>query len=258
MRLSLLGTGAAGGVPLYGCQCRACQRAREDSRYQRRPCSALLAVGGKRYLLDAGLMDLDRRFPAQTLDGIFLTHFHPDHVQGLFHLRWGIGDQLPVYCPPDQAGCADLYKNPGILTFRAMQPLVSQELGPLTVTPLPLIHSKLTFGYLFEAGQKRLAYLTDTKGLSQEVLKILRAGFIDLVVLDACTSPNLSHTNHNSIAEALTLVEMIKPGKTILTHISHELDSWLLEQQPLMPGTVKIAQDGAAINLGGRGDIRYC
>lgn len=254
MRLTLLGTGAAGGVPLYGCQCRACHRARKYSRYQRRPCSALLVVGDKRYLLDAGLMDLERRFPVQTLDGIFLTHFHPDHVQGLFHLRWGTGDHIPVYCPPDQEGCADLYKNPGILKFRAMQPFVSKDMGIFRVTPLPLIHSKLTFGYLFESGQKRVAYLTDTKGLSQEVLKILHAGSTDLVALDACTSPNLPHTNHNSIDEALTLVEMIKPGKTILTHIGHELDSWLLEQNKPLPDHVQIGRDGLVIEMNESGD----
>lgn len=254
MRLTLLGTGAAGGVPLYGCHCSVCQRAQDYPRYQRGPCSALLEVGDKRYLLDAGLMDLDRRFPAQTLDGIFLTHFHPDHVQGLFHLRWGIGDQIPVCCPPDQDGCADLYKNPGILAFRAMQPFVKEDRGSFCVTPLPLIHSKLTFGYLFESGQKRVAYLTDTKGVSQEVLKILHAGSTDLVVLDACTSPHLPHTNHNSIDEALTLVEMIKPGKTILTHIGHELDSWLLEQNEPLPDHIQIGRDGLVIEMNESGD----
>ncbi|MDF1579815.1 MAG: phosphonate metabolism protein PhnP [Desulfuromonadales bacterium] len=254
MRLTLLGTGAAECVPRYGCHCYVCQRARDYPRYQRRPCSALLEAGDKRYLLDAGLMDLDRRFPVKTLDSIFLTHFHPDHVQGLFHLRWGIGDQISVYCPPDQDGCADLYKNPGILALRTMQPFVKEDIGTFCVTPLPLIHSKLTFGYLFESGQKRVAYLTDTKGLSQEVLKILHAGSIDLVVLDACTSPNLPHTNHNSIDEALTLVEMIKPGKTILTHIGHELDSWLLAQNEPLPDHVQIGRDGLVIEMNESGD----
>jgi len=243
MRLTLLGTGAAGGVPLYGCQCRACQRARDYPRYQRGPCSALLEVGHKHYLLDAGLMDLDRRFPAQTLDAIFLTHFHPDHVQGLFHLRWGTGGHIPVYCPPDQEGCADLYKNPGILKFRAMQPFVREDMGNFYITPLPLIHSKLTFGYLFESGHKRIAYLTDTKGLSREVLNCLHAGFIDLVVLDACTPPCVEHANHNSIKEAIALVDEITPRKAILTHINHDLDRWLLEKQPPIPQNVLIAED---------------
>ena len=250
MRLTLLGTGAAGGVPLYGCQCSACQRARDYPHYQRRPGSALLEVGDKRYLLDAGLMDLDQRFPVPTLDGIFLTHFHPDHVQGLFHLRWGTGAKIPVFCPPDQQGCADLYKNPGILKFRAMQPFVSKDMGVFRVTPLPLIHSKLTFGYLFESNHKRIAYLTDTKGLSPAVMSFLCAGSIDLVVLDACTPPCVEHTNHNSIKEAIALVEKITPRKAILTHINHDLDRWLLEKQPAIPQNVLVAEDDMPCCLG--------
>ncbi len=188
-------------------------------------------------------MDLDQRFPVQTLDGIFLTHFHPDHVQGLFHLRWGTGDHIPVYCPPDQDGCADLYKNPGILAFRAMQPFVKEDMGNFCVTPLPLIHSKLTFGYLFESVHKRIAYLTDTKSLSQEVLNILHTGSLDLVVLDACTPPSVEHANHNSIDEAIALVEKISPRKAFLTHISHDLDRWLLEKKPALPQNALIAED---------------
>ncbi|HET19548.1 MAG TPA: phosphonate metabolism protein PhnP, partial [Chromatiales bacterium] len=45
MKLTLLGSGAVGGVPLYGCDCPACVRARAMSDYIRRPASALLEAG---------------------------------------------------------------------------------------------------------------------------------------------------------------------------------------------------------------------
>ena len=90
MRINFLGTGAAGGVPLFGCTCVACERARLDPVFVRRPCSALIESGNTRILLDAGLTDLHERFNPGELDAIVLTHFHPDHVQGLFHLRWGV------------------------------------------------------------------------------------------------------------------------------------------------------------------------
>jgi phosphoribosyl 1,2-cyclic phosphate phosphodiesterase len=247
VRLTLLGTGAAGGVPLYGCQCNACQRAKENPVYRRRPSSALLEVGEKRYLLDAGLMDLDTQFPPQSLDGIFLTHFHPDHIQGLFHLRWGIGAKIPIYCPPDPEGCADLYRNPGLLDFRFMQPFTCQNVGTLNITPLPLIHSKLTFGYLFESLNSRIAYLVDTKDLTLGVKELLCATSIDLLILDACTPPNQSHTNHNSIDEALALVIKLRPEKSILTHIGHDLDCWLLQNQSVIPDAVHVGSDGAMV-----------
>ncbi len=42
-----------------------------------------------------------------------------DHVQGLFPLRWGVGDKIPVYGPPDEQGCDDLFKHPGLLDFQS-------------------------------------------------------------------------------------------------------------------------------------------
>jgi len=82
VRVTFLGTGAAGGVPLFGCSCRACGRARLHKLRVRLPCSALVETADSRILLDAGLTDLHERFAPGDLDAIVLTHFHPDHVQG--------------------------------------------------------------------------------------------------------------------------------------------------------------------------------
>ena len=149
--MTFLGTGAAGGVPLYGCTCEACARARADPRHVRRPCSALIEHGESRVLIDAGLMDLHERFAPGSLSAIVLTHFHPDHVQGLFHLRWGRAAPIAVYAPPDAEGCADLYKHPGLLDFRRLAKFESQRIGGLSFTPVPLVHSKPTFGFAIES-----------------------------------------------------------------------------------------------------------
>lgn len=86
-----------------------------------------------------------------------------DHVQGLFHLRWGCGNSIPVYGPADEQGCDDLFKHPGILDFQPpLTPFVSVTLGGLRITPLPLNHSKITHGYLIQSADGALAYLTDT------------------------------------------------------------------------------------------------
>ncbi len=249
MKLTLLGTGDATGVPMYGCDCPLCTRAQTDRSYRRTPCSALLEVNGKRYLIDGGQTDLAERFPHGSLDGIFLTHFHPDHVQGLFHLRWGIGQSIPVYCPPDSEGCGDLYKNPGRLQFKTQMKFQTFILGDLSVTPLPMIHSKPTHGYLFSHQDHHLAYLTDTKGLPPKVMGCLQSIRVNTLVIDTTAKPGVDNRNHNNLGESLLLAEQLKAEKTVLTHIGHDLAVWLETSGHALPESVTASWDMQKIGL---------
>lgn len=266
-QLTLLGTGDAAGFPLYGCDCQYCVAARESRQLagypafatqRRRPCSALLQVGDRRYLIDAGLMDIAERFPAGSLDGILLTHFHADHVQGLFHLRWGRGSSIPVYCPPDPEGCADLFKHPGILNFTPI------ELGcpvPLAIpdgeiTPIKLEHSKLTYGYVMIVDGVSIAYLTDTKGLSDDSEQCLRESLsrqglvaVDHLIIDT-SAPDSSKAsrNHNTLSEAIDIHHRLAAQQTTLTHIGHDLHTELATGKPL-PERVQVGYDGLVVRL---------
>jgi phosphoribosyl 1,2-cyclic phosphate phosphodiesterase len=248
MRLTLLGTGAAGGVPLYGCECPACTRARAQREYRRAPCCALIESGGQRLLIDAGLMDLEERFPAGMLTGVLLTHYHPDHVQGLFHLRWGVSEPIDVYGPPDSEGCADLYKNPGLLRFHRLSKFAPLQLGDLAATPVPLIHSKPTFGYCLEHRRRRIAYLTDTCGLPPATREFLAGWRPQTVVLD-CTYPPRAEPvrNHNDLTRALAIHKEIGEPELVLTHISHAFDTWLVANPGALPGTLTVARDGMTV-----------
>ena len=244
MRLILLGTGNAGGIPTYGCDCELCNKARKNPELRRGPACALIELGEQRYLLDAGLMDIAERFPAGLLDGILLTHFHPDHVQGLFHLRWGKAKSLPVYCPPDSEGCADLFKHPGMLTFLPQKKFQPLQLATTQVTPLPLIHSKPTFGYLFRDANHSIAYLTDTKGLPEKTLQLLKTSKLDLLVIDTSFPPGSEKSGHNNLDETLMIHRQLQPRRTLLTHISHELEEWLHQPGNHLPESVIPAHDG--------------
>ncbi len=251
MRVTFLGTGAAGGVPLHGCTCPACVRARGDSTYLRRPCCALVETATTRILLDAGLMDLHERIAQASLDAIVLTHYHPDHVQGLFHLRWGVGAKIPVWGPPDSEGCADLYRNPGLLAFQTASKFTALSIGDLKLTPLPLIHSKPTLGYAIEGpcGQ-RFAYLTDTIGLPPKSIDYISAWGDFEMALDCSFPPRTDPRNHNDWNMAQTCIEQVKPTRTWLTHVGHHLDAWLLTESPSVPANTLIAHDGLVIEIG--------
>lgn len=248
MQLTFLGTGGAQQVPVFGCDCAVCEQARKDPAFRRQPCSAKLEYQGEVTLIDAGLPELARQFTAGEIQRFWVTHYHMDHVQGLFPLRWGVGNAIPVYGPPDENGCDDLYKHPGILDFQPpFQPFVTRQFGNLQLTPLPLNHSKITFGYLIKTEHATLAYLTDTAGLPLATAKYLEEIELDAMVLD-CNHPprEIPDKNHNDIHQALAIHEQLKPGKTYLTHISHKLDLWL-QSNPL-PENVFAARDGQTLS----------
>ena len=253
LRLTLLGTGAAGGVPLYGCHCTACEAASNNSNKERKPCSAMVEWGEahnkKRLLIDAGIMDIHKRFPASCYIGFLLTHFHVDHVQGLFHLRWGNGPKIPVWSPNDPIGCADLLKHSGCLDFRSnLSHAVSFYIEGLKITPLMMEHSRPTFGYLFEFEGHRVAYLTDTDGLPTKTAQHLAlVEQLDALILDCSFPPSTERGNHSDIDTALEVYERLKPKQFVITHISHELDCWLEEHS--LPNEVTIGRDGLSLSL---------
>ena len=251
MRLKFIGTGNAAGMPAFGCDCNACIRAQTIIEHRRGPCSAALKFDDETILLDAGNPLLGERFPAGSFSRILLTHYHMDHVQGLFPIRWGVGKTIPIHGPADEQGCDDLFKHPGILdfsdTFTAFE---QRQFGRLTVIPLPLNHSKSCFGYAFEHRGARLAYLTDTAGLPEKTEQFLQYWLPDVMILDCSMPPqHRKPKNHNDLSMAIEIHKTVMPRKTYLTHISHTLDNWLNNNIGFLPKTIIAASDGMVIDL---------
>ncbi len=252
IHLEFLGTGDCAGIPVYGCTCRICKESIDNTALRRNSSCALISSAGHKLLIDAGVSDIRHRFPPHSLDRIVLSHFHIDHVCGLFPMRWGCSETLiPVHSPHDPDGCADLLKHHGIFDFSdCLKPFVPRTFDDLDITPLPLNHSKPSLGYAISSGESRLAWLCDTGGLPAETLLFLKTWQPSVMVLD-CTFPPLTepHPNHNDITAALSLSSEIRPGRTYLTHISHHLDIWLLTGHAQLPTNVIPARDGLAITV---------
>ncbi len=242
--IKFLGTGNAAGVPVRGCSCTVCIKATANKDLRRESCCAVIEFGEQRILLDAGVFDLKYRFPENSLTAILLTHFHPDHVQGLFPFRWGGNDSIDTYAPNDKEGCGDLYKNPGVLNFYTLIAFDHFYIGEVLITPVPLTHSKITLGFCFEHRNVKVAYLTDTVGLPKKTEAFLRYWKPDVMVIDCAFPPQeIRPRNHNDINMVLKAYEEFKPKQMLLTHIGHKLDQWLNEYEQKLPEGISVVRD---------------
>jgi phosphoribosyl 1,2-cyclic phosphate phosphodiesterase len=114
-------------------------------------------------------------------------------------------------------------------------------LSNLEVIPISYLHGDLqVFGYRFN----NFAYLTDLKTISDiEISKLIN---LDVLVLNAIRiEPHFSHLN---LQEALILIDRIKPKKTYLTHISHNL-GFHKEVETKLPKDVFLSYDGLELLL---------
>ncbi|MFC0178595.1 phosphonate metabolism protein PhnP [Thorsellia kenyensis] len=251
MQITFLGTGGAAQIPVFGCHCDVCVKASAINTLRRKSASIIVSQNLKNLFIDAGLSDLHQRYRKDKIDAFLLTHYHMDHVQGLFSIRWGVGEKIPVFGPDDKDGCDDLFKHPGLLSFQEpLKAFETSDILGMQITPLPLNHSKPTLGYLLTSSQtgRRLAYLTDTSGLPPKTSEFLKHNRPHTLVIDCAYPPSdIEGRNHNTLTQVLAINKEIQSPQTYLTHISHELDLWINSHN--LPEGVMAAYDGLVINI---------
>lgn len=255
--LTFLGTGTSVGVPVIGCKCPVCTST--DPHNNRTRSSITLESGGIRILVDSGpdLREQALREDISSIDAIIYTHGHVDHVAGFDELRafcWGKDTPLPLYATDS---CLNVLKTMFAWAFHVdniyrgyvkpdPRPLEKgMNIGGISITPLPVDHGSVeTVGLLFKMpGGFRFAYLPDVKTIPDSTMEMLTD--LDLLVID--TLRDGPHASHLSLTEALSISEKLSPAKTLLTHMSHDLDHSTLAAS--LPPGVSPAFDGLRIPL---------
>jgi phosphoribosyl 1,2-cyclic phosphate phosphodiesterase len=215
--VNLLGTGGSEGTPNYLCTCPACQEAKWFAFARRKPTSVLVvSEGGTVVLIDVGF-DVTPHVDTR-IDAILLTHWHHDHIAGLFRLRWA-AERITLHAPRGSAN-GEILKAPKSLDLNLHEEPPSLKIGDLWVRAFPLNHSVQTFGYLLEDGRGTLAVVFDTKGIPNGSLELLREARPDVALIDATFPPGVYNGNHNNLDEAIELGEKFTE-LTVLTHVAH-------------------------------------
>ncbi|MBN1950661.1 MAG: MBL fold metallo-hydrolase [Bacteroidales bacterium] len=253
MKIRFLGTGTSQGIPVIACNCPVCKSS--DSRDKRLRSSIMVSYREKNYVIDTG-PDFRQQMLANEVDAlsaVLFTHEHKDHVAGLDDVRafnFKLKRPIDVYAEErvqdalrrEYAYIFSERPYPGIPEIR-MHTLKNQpvDIDGLRFIPIRVMHYRLpVLG--FRIGD--FAYLTDVKTIPEEELDKL-AG---LEVLVITTLRKEEHISHMNLEEALAAIDLLKPKKAYLTHLSHRFGLHATEEREL-PENVRIAYDGLSLTL---------
>jgi phosphoribosyl 1,2-cyclic phosphate phosphodiesterase len=160
----------------------------------------------------------------------FLTHFHGDHAYGLLRLRHSAED-IPCYHPKDDKGFADILKRPHGFKFCENRPFEILHIRGLEFTPIPLIHSRPTHGYMIKSPNKKIAYLTDCSALPDETLEFLQRHNPNAVFIDASYDTNYNEGKHLDFKKASDIIDRIGSSEGFLIHQSHYSLSYVINHK---------------------------
>jgi phosphoribosyl 1,2-cyclic phosphate phosphodiesterase len=252
MKLTFLGTGTSTGVPVIACSCRVCTS--KDPRNRRLRPSILLEWEGRKVLVDSST---DFRQQAlqhgiDRLDAVLYTHCHADHVMGLDDLRiynFRQRADLPVYGSPGTLedlrrtfwyAFSETQEGGGKpqLDLRAVEGPF--ELFGVRVEPVPLWHGSLSVSGYKIGG---FAYCTDCNRIPESSMRAL--SFLEVLVMDALRPT--PHPTHFSLSESLAVLADLRPRRSFLIHMGHDLDHEETERD--LPSWVRLAYDGLVLEI---------
>jgi phosphoribosyl 1,2-cyclic phosphate phosphodiesterase len=254
MKITFLGTGTSQGIPVIACTCKVCSS--EDLKDKRFRSSVLIEFDDQALVIDTG-PDFRSQMLAnkvQRLDAVLFTHEHKDHFAGLDDIRpFNFKQQasISVFASErvEQAIKREYHyifsekKYPGIPEIN----LNRIDLNPfficegLKIIPIEVKHYLMpVLGFRIN----NFTYITDAKTIElQEIEKIKGT---EVLVINALRIE--THPAHFNLDEALQFIDLIKPKKAFLTHISH-LFGTHSEIEKMLPENVFVSHDGLKIDV---------
>jgi phosphoribosyl 1,2-cyclic phosphate phosphodiesterase len=256
MKVTVLGCGGSGGVPMIGGYWGACNPANPKNR--RRRASVLVEAQGQAILIDCGpdLREQMNDAGVRNLDAVLLTHTHSDHVQGIDDLRklFLLNGGRPVGFYAAEKDMEIMQKRfaysfqPFAYEAAKVDPFVRHIIdGPFAVGEVEIVPFSQDHGHVnsttlgFRIGD--FAYTTDAKSLDENAFKVL-AG-VKVWVVDCIREA--AHPAHSHLDQTLGWIARVKPQKAYFTHMdaTFDYDAALAKS----PTGVWPAYDGLVIEL---------
>ena len=219
-------------------------------------CCAHIQYGNLSVLIDTS-PDIKNQFlknKIKSLDAIIYTHEHADQTSGIFEMRpffWKNKKKIPIYgssrtikaltskytfCFSPRHGYKPIMKSH--IVKNKFQ--IKKKNKVLSVTAFDVIHGMIkATGFLF----KKVAYISDCNKIPKESFKNLHN--LEYLIIDCLKMDK--HPSHFNYHDALKLIKLVKPKKTILTNLHTDLDYDYLKKK--LPSNILPAYDGLSFNF---------
>jgi phosphoribosyl 1,2-cyclic phosphate phosphodiesterase len=263
MQVTVLGCGTSLGVPVIGCACAICKSTSKKNKRLRSSLALFFPALGKRIIIDTSpdlrMQCLNENI--SSVDAIFYTHIHADHIHGIDDSRvfsFGKKVSLPAYADsqtastikarfPYATGVVDLEYagSPPKLEFIEITRGVSFEVFPgVSVLPLRLIHGPIEVTG-FRIGS--FAYLTDCNEIPIETAEMLKG--VQTAII--CGLRYKTSSAHFSLEEAARKLHELEISKGYINHLNHEVEynEGNIFLTHLGQGDVELCYDGLSFEM---------
>ena len=195
-----------------------------------RKCSCIMIETGENiYFVDMGTPAIDelrrRGKDVDKVKGVFITHMHGDHTDGLIQfvdlLTWYFKTPDPVICLPiiEAAKVIDdwlkvtLNDGKKDIQYRKTEAGVIYDDGILKATAIPTQHCPHSFAYLIEAEGKTVLFTGDLSNPGRDFPAVAKEKTLDLMI---CESAHFSATDY------LPVLAERDVKKVCVTHYSNK------------------------------------
>ena len=253
VKFTILGCGSSLGIPRIDGSFGKCDP--KNKKNYRTRCSALISAHKSNILIDTS-PDIQSQLISnkiKNIDRVFYTHFHADQTHGINDLRFFYlknKKKVPVYADKRTRNYListfsycfkDSTSYPATLKMNRVKKLHSYKYGKekILIKSIPVQHGKInSICYIIN---NKCAYAPDINKIYPKDLihfKNLKYLVIDCLRYDP-------HPSHFNLIGVINLIKLIKPKKTIITNLNHEIDYLTIKKR--LPENVIPAYDGLSL-----------
>ena len=253
-KLIILGSGSSLGVPRIDGYWGKCNK--KNKKNNRTRCSAIIMKGTNSILIDTSpdirMQLLENNI--KNISSVLFTHEHADQTNGLFVLRAFFLKYRKTINVFGNVKTINHLKKTQKYLFKKISdypPIVksniikkSFSLGKsnekIILKTFNAKHGKTnSIAYIFE----KTAYISDSDDLS--IIKNRKLKNLKYLIIDCLKYKR--HPSHFNLQESMFIHYKLKPKKTILTNLHHDIDYDTLSK--ILPKDIVPAYDGLKLNL---------